>query len=61
MARYYPLSDSFMAVALLGFIVSVVLTNGGIVSLSWGVTLIVFFAAALVASFMTVRAAASRY
>lgn len=57
---YYPLSDSFMAVSMLGFIASIILTFKERIPFSWGVAMTVLFAAFVVAALISARASASK-
>jgi len=59
--RFYPLSDSFVAISFIGFIWSLLYTYGGKLSPTWGLTMIVFFVILVISSLITVRAAAERY
>ena len=52
-----PLKSSFMLAAMIGLIVSIVYTSFGTLNPTWGVTLIVVFAAMLIAAFISMTRA----
>lgn len=58
MWRWAPVSSSFMAVSIIGFIVSLYILNLGYeITFKWGVTLILFFVMMFIASVISVSKA----
>ncbi len=59
--KLYPLSDTFMAVALLGFVLSMFMMYTGGLNDTWGITFSVIFAVGVISALRTTKAVVSRH
>jgi len=52
---HFPLNNTFAAVSILGLVISVVASVQGMLNVTWGTTMIVFFTILFISSLITLR------